>query len=148
MRSLTPAFVCLLAMTPMMGCSLGSDDGKTPQPVKRYAMVIDLKPERVEDYKKLHAAPWPGVLAQLERSNVHDFSIHLVEMRPGEYTLFGYFEYTGDDFEADMAAMAADPETQRWWKETGPCQMAIPSARNTLGEDAQWVFLQEIFYHP
>jgi L-rhamnose mutarotase len=28
-----------------------------------------------------------------------------------EDILFGYFEYVGDDFEADMADIAQDPET-------------------------------------
>ena len=32
-------------------------------------------------------------------------------MRDPENLLFGCWEYHGDDFEADMAAMAADPET-------------------------------------
>lgn len=29
--------------------------------------------------------------------------------------LFSYYEYIGTDYEADMAKMANDPETQRWW---------------------------------
>ncbi|HKT57165.1 MAG TPA: L-rhamnose mutarotase, partial [Microbacterium sp.] len=43
--------------------------------------------------------------------------------------LIGYFEYVGTDFAADMAAMAADPETQEWWKLTDPCQIPLPEAR-------------------
>ena len=115
---------------------------------QRYAMVIQVKPEKLEYYKQLHAEPWPGVLRQLEKSNIHNFSINLVEIRKGEYTLFGYFEYTGEDFDADMAAMAADPETQRWWAETGPCQIAIPTAQDTLEENSEWFIMEEVFYHP
>jgi len=28
--------------------------------------------------------------------------------------LFHYFEYVGDDYEADMTKMAAHPKTQQW----------------------------------
>ena len=41
--------------------------------------------------------------------------------------LFAYFEYVGDDFEADMAKMAADPETQRWWDMMMPMQGPLES---------------------
>ena len=30
--------------------------------MKRYGMVINVKPEKIEEYKKLHAAVWPDVL--------------------------------------------------------------------------------------
>jgi len=29
----------------------------------------------------------------------------------------------GDDFDADQATMARDPETQKWWARTAPCQL-------------------------
>lgn len=131
------AISCALALL-----TSGCVNSREPE---RHAMVIHLKPDKLEYYKQLHRAPWPGVLAQLERSHVHNFSIHLVEMRAGEFTLFGYFEYTGLDFDADMAAMAKDPETQRWWQETGPCQQAVPMAKGKLG-DTDWYMMQEIFH--
>ena len=112
-------------------------------PPERYGMVIRLKKEKVAYYKELHAHPWPGVLERLDRSHFRNFSIWLVPYDPDTYLLFGYFEYEGDDFEADTAAMAADGETQRWWKETAPCQAPIPSA----APGQQWVMMEEIFYH-
>jgi len=114
-----------------------------PQP-KRYAMVIGMKPEKIEYYKKLHAEPWPGVLKKITQSKIKNYSIHMVELKQGEYYLFGYLEYTGDDFEADMQAMADDAETVRWWKETDPCQTPIETAK----EGDQWSMMQEVFYHP
>jgi L-rhamnose mutarotase len=33
-------------------------------------------------------------------------------------TLFAYFEDWGDDIARDMAAIDANPETQRWWRLT------------------------------
>ena len=111
--------------------------------VQRYGMVIGLKTEELQRYKQLHADPWEGVLNQLDRSNVRNYSIWLVELRPDEHYLFGYLEYTGDDFDADMKTMGDDETTRRWWKETDPCQTPIPSA----GEGEQWVMMEEVFYH-
>ena len=113
---------------------------KAPQ---RYGMVIGLKKEKLEYYKKLHANPWKGVLERIDKSHIRNFSIWLVEYKPDEYLLFGYFEYDGDDFEADMKAMSEDATTRRWWKETAPCQVPIPTA----GPEDQWVMMEEVFYH-
>ncbi len=111
---------------------------------ERYAMVVGLKPEKIEYYKKLHAKPWPSVLGQITRSHIQNYSIHMVELKPGEYYLFGYLEYTGDDFESDMQVMAADAETVRWRKETDPCQYTIETAKEGDG----WTTMEEVFYHP
>jgi L-rhamnose mutarotase len=45
----------------------------------------------------------------------------------GKPYLFSYFEYTGDDFGADMKKMAADTSTRKWWQETDPTQ--LPASR-------------------
>jgi L-rhamnose mutarotase len=106
-------------------------------------MIVGLKAEELQRYKQLHAEPWEGVLNQLDRSHIRNYSIWLVELRPGEHYLFGYLEYTGDDFDADMKAMGNDETTQKWWKETDPCQTPIPTAR----QGKQWVMMEEVFYH-
>ncbi|MFP4059627.1 MAG: L-rhamnose mutarotase [Bacteroidales bacterium] len=41
--------------------------------------------------------------------------------------LFGYFEYTGNDFISDMQKMAEDSITREWWKRTDPCQIPLES---------------------
>ena len=56
--------------------------------------------------------------------------------------LFAYFEYDGEDFEEDMKKMAADEATQRWWKETDPCQEKMAGA-----SDAEWWSDMEEVYH-
>ena len=110
--------------------------------VERYGMVIGVKPDKIEYYKKLHAAAWPGVLAKIRECNIRNYSIYLREIEKGQYLLFSYFEYTGDDFAADMAKMAADPETRRWWAETDPCQSPIP----TRGAKEFWSRMEEVFH--
>jgi len=100
-------------------------------------MVIGLHPEKLEEYKRLHAAVWPGVLKTIAACNISNYSIFLCENM-----LFSYFEYTGADFAADMKKMAADPVTQEWWKETNPCQHPVASAKK--GE--WWSNLEEVFH--
>ena len=83
--------------------------------MKRLASVIGMPAENSEEYERLHAAVWPAVLERLTLSNIRNYSIY----RHGE-VLFAYMEYVGDDFEADMAAIAADPATQEWWSVCAP----------------------------
>jgi L-rhamnose mutarotase len=106
--------------------------------MKKMGMVIRIRPEKIAEYKALHAAVWPAVLDRLANSNIRNYSIFL---REPENLLFGYWEYHGTDFEADMAAIANDPETQHWWTLTDPCQSVLESARH--GE--HWVFMEKMF---
>src|SRR3981081_2246536 len=87
--------------------------------MQRYGMVIGIKPEMVAAYKRLHAAIWPAVSAQISRSHIRN---SIISLREPENLLFSYFEYHGDDFAGDMAAMAANPDTQRLWAVCMPCQ--------------------------
>lgn len=106
--------------------------------MKRYGMVIQVKPELLDAYKHLHANTWPQVLQKITDCNIRNYSIFL---RDG--FLFSYFEYVGNDYDADMAAMAADPVTQAWWKLTDPCQQPIASAV----EGEWWAKMEEVFHH-
>jgi L-rhamnose mutarotase len=105
--------------------------------VQRYASVIGLAPEHAEAYRALHAAPWPEVLQTLRRAHVRNYSIF---ERDG--LLFSYLEYTGSDYAADMARVAADEATQRWWTLTDPCQERVPTAAD--GE--WWAPAAEVFH--
>lgn len=108
--------------------------------MKRYGSIITLKSEKLEEYKRLHAEVWPGVLAKISECNITNYSIFL---REPENILFSYFEYVRDDFDADMTAMAADEETQRWWKVCMPCQEPLESR----GEGEWWANMEEVFHH-
>ena len=105
--------------------------------MKRYGMVIKLRPEKREEYLALHAQPWPGVLEMIRACNIRNYSIYLKDD-----TLFSYFEYVGSDFAADMAKMAADPTTQAWWQRTDPCQEGL--ATRQPGE--WWAEMAEVFH--
>ena len=111
--------------------------------MKRYGSVIGLQAGRVEEYKKLHAAVWPAVLQMIQHCHLRNYSIYLSQLDDGQHYLFSYFEYTGEDFAADLAKMAADPTTQKWWAVCMPCQQ--PLANRPAGE--WWTTMEEIFHH-
>lgn len=107
----------------------------------RVGTLTGLRPEKAGVYRKLHANPWPEVLRRLRRSNLRNYSIYVKEI-DGRPILFSFFEHRGRDFAADCARMAADPDTQRWWKETDPCQEPLPraAARKQIWDDMEEVF--------
>jgi L-rhamnose mutarotase len=105
--------------------------------MRRYGHVIKVKPEKLEEYKRLHAAVWPDVLKMIRECNIRNYSIFY---RDGY--LFSYFEYIGDDYEADMAKMAADPVTQKWWELCKPCQAPL----ETCAPDEWWAVMEEVFH--
>ncbi|MEW6234090.1 MAG: L-rhamnose mutarotase [Candidatus Omnitrophota bacterium] len=129
-------FLFIAAGLLLIGCA------QTQPKIQRYGMVIGIKPEKIEYYKKLHANPWPGVITKLKDCHVRNYSIYLRQVNDKDWFLFGYLEYDGKDFDADMAKMAADAETQRWWKETDPCQIPLPNRK----PGDQWSIMEEVFH--
>ena len=105
--------------------------------MKRYGMVIKVRPEKLEEYKRLHASVWPGVLGMIRECNIRNYSIYLKDGY-----LFSYFEYIGADYAGDMKKMAADPHTQAWWKLTDPCQEPL----ETRKEGEWWASMEEYFH--
>jgi len=100
-------------------------------------MTVDVKPEKREEYKRLHAAVWPQVLSMIRECHIQNYSIYLTGN-----TLFSYFEYTGEDFDADMKKMAADPVTIDWWAVCMPCQEPLA----TRAEGEWWADMEEVFH--
>lgn len=110
--------------------------------MKRYGSVIGLNPDKITEYKDLHAAVWPEVLAIITHCNIRNYSIYLRKFDDGRHFLFSYFEYTGHDFPGDMAIMAADPMTQRWWALCMPCQQPLEHR----APDEWWAPMEEVFH--
>lgn len=105
--------------------------------MKRYGMVLKLRPEATEKYKEYHAAVWPEVLDMIRQCNIRNYSIYFKDGY-----LFSYFEYTGADFDADMARMAADPKTQEWWAIMKPMQQPL----ETRQPGEWWAGMEEVFH--
>jgi L-rhamnose mutarotase len=105
--------------------------------MKRFGQVIGVKADRIADYEEIHAAVWPGVLELIHRYNIRNYSI----FRHGT-SLFAYMEYVGDDFAADMAAMAEEPVNKQWWALTDEMQDPLPD--RAPGE--WWLTMKEVFH--
>lgn len=105
--------------------------------MRRFGMIIKLKPHRIEDYKKLHADVWPEVTKVISKSNIKNYSIYLKDE-----TLFSYFEYVGNSYETDMEEMAANLVIQKWWDVCKPCMLPI----ETREEGEWWANMEEVFH--
>jgi L-rhamnose mutarotase len=103
----------------------------------RFGMVIKLKPGAADIYREYHAAVWPDVLEQIRQCNIRNYSIYLKDD-----TLFSYYEYHGSDIKRDLAKMAADPTTQKWWAVMEPLQAPLETRRP--GE--WWADMEEVFH--
>ena len=101
--------------------------------------VIRIKPEGMEEYKRLHAATWPEVRAAISSCNIRNYSIYLMA---AENLMFSYWEYAGDDFAADMSRMRTLPRTQEWGLLCLPLMEPLPSRKP--GE--YWARMEEIFH--
>ena len=106
--------------------------------VRRFGMAARLVPEKREEYLELHREVWPHVEAMNRHHGIRNFTIFV-----RGNVLFGYYEYVGDDYEADQALMAADPETQRWWARTDPCQYGFDE---DAPEGTRWQELDEAWH--
>ncbi len=142
---LSPTEANTLAMThssseACYGPTNPTPDSQAKAGVRRFGSVIGLNPEKERYYRELHANVWPGVLERIKKSNMRNFSIYTTAIEGKKY-LFSYFEYAGANYEADMKAIAEDPETLRWWKETDPCQIPLPSR----DEGAHWSSMEMVF---
>lgn len=108
--------------------------------MKRVGMVIGIRPEKIPEYKELHANAWPAILERISASGIRNYTIYLKEP---ENLLFSHYEYHGTDYEADMAKIAADAATKKWWALTDPCQQPLDSRKD--GE--WWSVMEEVFHH-
>ncbi|EJD6584264.1 L-rhamnose mutarotase [Providencia rettgeri] len=105
--------------------------------IRRFGCVVQVRPEKLEYYKQLHANPWPEVNDMIKQCNLRNFSIYY---KNG--LLFSYLEYIGNNYEADQKKMAAHLKTQEWWQETNPCQMALPGEP----EGTLWAEMEEVYH--
>lgn len=105
--------------------------------MKRVAQVIRVRPEKLGVYRQLHLNPWKAVAEEISACNIRNYSIYLY----GD-VLFSYFEYVGQDYEADMRKMAEHEQTRLWWSLTDPCQQPVEGA----GEGEWWHQIEEVFH--
>ena len=105
--------------------------------MKRFGQIIGVDPQQFEKYKKYHSAVWPEVLEMITACHIRNYSIY-----HKDGLLFAYMEYTGDDFAADMAKMAADTRTIEWWNVMMPMQQPL----STRADGEWWADMEEVFH--
>jgi L-rhamnose mutarotase len=81
--------------------------------IERHGLIVNVAPGRREEYLQLHTAVWPAVEATITAANITNYSIFIA----GD-TLIAYYEYVGEDHEADMKIIEADPVSLEWWSHT------------------------------
>jgi len=113
---------------------------EAPANVKRVGMVIRINPEFIDEYKALHADSNPGVRDLLVEANMHNFSIFLHQLDDGNWYEFGYYEYTGDDFEADMEKLGKHPRNIEWLEICDPMQIPLEGHKG-------WAEMEQVYFN-
>ena len=106
-------------------------------PTQRYGMAVRLKDDKKEFYIENHANVWPEVLEELRKINIKNYSIFLKDD-----FMFGYLEYTGNDFDTDMAKMQKIPIVDKWTKLMIDCFNPFPNNQ----DNDSWVIMDQIFF--
>ena len=82
-------------------------------PLERVCFQLQVKPERIDEYRERHAAVWPEMLRALEATGWNNYSLFLRD----DGLLIGYVE-TPSIVDA-RAAMARTEVNARWQAEMG-----------------------------
>jgi L-rhamnose mutarotase len=101
----------------------------------RYCFLLRVRPERMDEYRRRHAAVWPEMLAALADTGWRNYSLFLHD----DGLLVGYVE--ADDLQTSLAAMAATDVNARWQAEMTPFFAGLEGA-----PDAGLVLLEEVFH--
>lgn len=127
----------------VIGCTQTDQliDKEWHKDVLRVGMVVKVKTEKLEEYRNLHADNNEGVRDLLVKYNMRNFSIYLVQLADSNWYEFGYYEYWGDDLDADMKVMAEEPRNSEWLDMCDPMQEGI-----IQGQEG-WKKMDRIYYN-
>lgn len=76
--------------------------------MKRICFTLQVKPDRLDEYKERHKNVWPEMQDALRRTGWNNYSLFLRD----DGLLIGYLET--EDFDAALAGMDAEPVNARW----------------------------------
>ena len=80
----------------------------------RHVFTLQVRTDRLEEYRRRHAAVWPEMLAALRDAGWERYTLHLRE----DGLVVGVVE--ADDLDAALAAVAATGVDARWQAEMAP----------------------------
>ena len=104
--------------------------------IMRVCFTLQVRPEKLEEYKKRHAQVWPEMLDALRQTGWHNYSIFMRE----DGTMVGYLET--EDFESAREAMKSRPVNARWQAEMAHFFSSLDSE---LADDKMYP-LEEVFH--
>lgn len=104
--------------------------------LQRVCFQLQVRPERLAEYRERHAAVWPEMLRAIEASGRRNYSLFLRD----DGLLIGYYETDDDD--ASQAALEADPRTAAWEAEMADFFVSLDGARPDQGAPR----LTEVFH--
>jgi len=105
--------------------------------MKRIGFLLKVKPEKMNEYKKIHEAVWPEMQDALRRSGWHNYTLFIRD----DGLVFGYFE-TPVDFQTALAAIQNEPINVEWNKFMAPYFEKLPDR----AVDESMVELEEYFH--
>ncbi|MCK6579410.1 MAG: L-rhamnose mutarotase [Anaerolineae bacterium] len=104
--------------------------------MQRVGFLLQVKKDRIDEYKRHHEAVWPEMLAALRRTGWRNYSLFMRD----DGLLFGYFE-AEESFVASLDGMAQEAINLQWQEFMGPYFEAI-SGR----PDQSMITLEEVFH--
>ena len=104
----------------------------------RVCFQLQVKPDRLDEYKERHAHVWPDMLAALHETGWHNYSLFVRD----DGLLIGYFETPS--LEAAQAAMARTEVNGRWQAEMAPFFEELDGR----APDEGFLVLEEVFHLP
>ena len=105
--------------------------------MERVCFLLQVRPERLAEYLRVHADVWPEMLEALSAAGWRNYSLFL---RRSDGLVVGYLET--DDFAAAQAAMAGTDVNERWQAGMAPYFQDLAGQR----PDEGLVRLEEYFH--
>lgn len=105
---------------------------------RRVCFLLQVRPDRIDEYRERHRAVWPEMRQALRDAGWHNYSLFL----RADGLLVGYLEC--EDFDAARAAMDATEVNARWQAEMGNLFEDLGGERPD-----EWMRpLEEVFHLP
>ncbi|MBA3943240.1 MAG: L-rhamnose mutarotase [Herpetosiphonaceae bacterium] len=104
--------------------------------MERVCFILQVKPDRLAEYRERHRSVWPDMLAALAETGWHNYSLFLRD----DGLLIGYFETP--NYAAALAGMATREVNERWQREMAPFFADLEGRR----PDEGFLRLEEIFH--
>jgi len=104
--------------------------------MKRVCFLLQVKKDRLDEYRRRHERVWPEMLKALRETGWHNYSLFLRD----DGLLVGYLETP--DFDAALKGMASQPINEAWQAEMGPFFERLEGQR----PDQAMFTLEEVFH--